>query len=128
MAFERKEWLDRQRESADTKIKERSGQLQAAKRSALSAAQVTGDEHWDHFLSIVNERLESKRNEVSLALDLLKNSDNFSPEDLINQKLAVRLIGREVDALQWVSELPQALLEQGDRAKKVLESIDETAG
>jgi hypothetical protein len=127
MAFDRKEWIDRQVGTVDKKFKERAVEMQAVKRAALSAAQITGDEHWDHFLSVVNERLESLRGSVNVALELLKNSDNFSPEDLINQKLAVRLIGREVDALTWVSELPKALMEQGDRARKVLEKIDETS-
>jgi hypothetical protein len=126
MAFGREEYEELQKTEKIKKIRSRSNELQAAKRAALSATQVTGDKHWDHFLSVVNERLERLQNEVDLAFDLLKTSDNFSPDDLINQKLAVRLLGREIQALTWVIELPQQLLEQGDLAKQLLGSINES--
>lgn len=101
--------------------------LQIIQRAALSAAQVTGDEHWDFFLSIVNEKIELKQAAMDEAVESLKTSDIFDPEEMINQKLAVRLLGREVEALQWVTELPKKLQEQGDTADELLGTIDESS-
>jgi hypothetical protein len=126
MVFGRSEYEASQQAKKVQKIRSRSSELQAAKRSALSATQVTGDKHWDHFLSVVNERLGGLQKEMDVAFDLLKTSDNFSPEDLINQKLAVRLIGREIQALTWVIKLPQQLMEQGDLAKQLLGNTNES--
>jgi hypothetical protein len=125
MAFARSEYEAAQAMKAAKAVKERARDLEGQKRSALLVSQVTGDKHWDHFLSFVNERLQGLETEKAAALNLLETSDNFSTEDLINQKLAVRLIGREIQALTWVIELPQTILEQGDRAKQLLGSIDE---
>jgi hypothetical protein len=124
--FARSEYEASRQAEKTKKIRTRSNELQAAKRSALSAAQITGDKHWDLFLSVVNERLEGLQKEVDVAVELLKTSDDFSPDDLINQKLAVRLIGREIQALTWVIELPKQLLEQGELAKQLLGSINES--
>lgn len=124
--FTREEFekMDKERKVRAIKLRER--ELQAAKRDALLVSQVTGDPHWDHFLSIVQERIVRLRKEMDTALDLLQSSDDFTTEGLINQKLAVRLLGREIEALNWAIELPQAILEKGDRAKELLGNIEQS--
>ena len=97
------------------------------KRAGLSAAQVTGDEHWDFFLSVVNQKIKEKQAAMDEAAEALKTSDIFDPEELIHQKLAVRLLGREVEALRWVTELPRILQEQGDQADELLGTIEESS-
>jgi hypothetical protein len=127
MAFARSEYEASLVGQAAKKVSERARELEGQKRSALLITQVTGDKYWDHFLSFVNERLQGLEKEMTVAFDLLKTSDNFLTEDLINQKLAVRLIGREIQALKWVMELPQAILEKGEHAKQLLGTIDKTS-
>ena len=105
----------------------RKPELQAIKRAALAAAQVTGDEHWDLLLSVVQERIEKLKGLKASAADSLESSDDFTTEGLINQKLAVRLYGKEIEALEWVINLPKSIMEQGDTAKELLGSVDETA-
>lgn len=102
----------------------RAPRLEEIKRAALSAAQVTGDEHWDFFLSIVQEKMEDLRGQVETTVKDLTNSDIFTAENLINQKLAVRLLGRELEALEWVTSLPKTLMEQGDQAKQLIGNAD----
>jgi hypothetical protein len=109
------------------RVRERKPELQAVRRAALSVDAMTGDENWDHFLSQVQERMEGAQKELDQAVEALKNSNDFSPEPLIMQKLAVRLWGREVEALQWVIGLPRQLQEQGDRASELLGTIDESS-
>lgn len=122
-----KDWGTRVASLAQKKVKDRRSELQGLKRAALSATQITGDEHWDFFLSVVNERMESSQKAVAVVSEALKNSDDFSPETLINQKLAVRLLGREIEVLQWVTELPKELMEQGDSADQLLGIVDESS-
>lgn len=124
MAFDRdRDWS---KHTADEFRKGRIRSLQAAKRAAISANFVTGDEHWDHFLSVVTARLEQVKQELETASEQLKTSDNFTPDSLILQKLAVRLAHREIQALEWVMGLPKALMEQGDLAKQLLENIEQS--
>ena len=89
--------------------------------------QVTGDEHWDLFLSIINDTVLGKIGERDVALEELKTSDDFTTEALINQKLAVRLLGREIEALEWVMALPKEIQEKGDQASKLLGTVTETS-
>jgi hypothetical protein len=110
---------------SETKV--RKPELQAIRRAALHAGAITGDAHWDFFLSVIKEKIETKQAEVKAASEKLLYSDVFTTEDLINEKLTVRLIGREIEALQWVIELPQQLQEQGDRATELLGTIDESS-
>jgi hypothetical protein len=100
--------------------------LHAIQRAALSSTQITGDQHWDLMLSVVQHKIKDLEGKLEVALNRQRNSDDFTESVLINDKLAVRLIGHEIEALQWVSELPQILLENGDRAKKLLGTIDES--
>lgn len=125
MAFDRdRDWVKHSNEEARN---QRMRSLHAAKRAALAAVHVTGDEHWDHFLSVVTARLEQVRQELETASDQLRTSDNFTPDNLILQKLAVRLATREIQVLEWVLGLPKALMEQGDLAKQLLENIEQSA-
>ena len=127
MAYDRTAYDEVAKGIQKRRIRENRKNLQTAQRAGLSATQVTGDEHWDHFLSIVKAKIEKLEEEVAVAVELLKTSDEFSTEALINQKLAVRLLGREIQALNWVIELPKTIMEQGDKASELLGSIDEPA-
>ncbi len=121
------DWETKLREITTTQTEERRPELLGMNRAALHAKAVTGDEHWDFFLSIVEEKIEKRQAEVKAASDRLLNSDVFTTEDLINEKLAVRLLGREIEALQWVIELPAQLQGQGDRATELLGTIDKSS-
>jgi imidazolonepropionase-like amidohydrolase len=120
------DWGERVKEQAKSTTEVRRLDLQVIRRTALHAGALTGDEHWDHFLSLVKHRIEERKAEIKTHADFLINSDIFTNEELINAKLAVRLFGREVEALEWVIELPAKLQEQGDQADKLLGTIDET--
>jgi len=96
-------------------------------RAALSASYVTGDEHWDAFLEMVNASLVSRRDGMDQAVEALKGSNDFSPESLIRQKLAVRQLGCEIEALEWVIGLPKLIMEKSDKAKELLGTVDETS-
>jgi hypothetical protein len=122
------DWATRSLRKRDDRITERRSELKAVERAAISASHVTGDEHWDFLLSAVKAKIEALEGTREAALDLLKTSDDFTTEKLINQKLAVRLLGREIEALQWVIGLPKELMEQGDQAKQLLGSVDESSG
>ncbi len=127
MAFDRDEdWTPALEEKAKERIRRQAPDLRAQERAALSTVYVTGDEHWDYFLQIVQAKIEGLTVERDKATEALKNSDDFSTEILINQKLAVRLFGKEIEALEWVIELPQIIMEKGERAKELLGKLDET--
>jgi len=101
--------------------------LRALSRAELSVSHVTGDEHWDSFLQLIQGRLEEKRSQRAQALTALEASNDFSADTLITQKLIVRQLGCEIEALEWVIELPKIIREQGERAKELLGTIDKTA-
>ena len=121
------DWQPRLASLAQTSTREHKPELQALQRAALAASQVTGDEDWDLLLSIINKRIEDLQKQKESYVDRLLNSDNFTTEDLIDEKLAVRLLGREIEALTWVIELPKDIMEKGDYSKQLLESIDKSS-
>ena len=127
MANDRGDWEKVVAERKKEKVKAQKGELGAMQREALAAEYVTGDEHWDLLLTIVMAKIEKLQGQVKQAMNSLEFSNDFSPEVLINQKLAVRGAGREIEALQWVIGLPQTLKEQGDWAKELLGTIDESS-
>ncbi len=121
------DWELRQKEAVKSQTIKRKPELQVIHRAALEAAEVTGDKHWDFFLSVIKEKIEKKQKEVETASNRLIYSDSFTTEDLINAKLAVRLLGREIEALQWVMGLPAQLQEQGDQATELLGTINKSS-
>jgi hypothetical protein len=127
MAFDRDgDWSERVRGLSQRPVVAREAELQATRRAAIAAGNVTGDEHWDHFLSVIQTRLNSVRERRDGALKRLSESDNFTTADIINEKLAVRLLGCEIETLEWAVALPRALMEQGDKASELLESASDS--
>lgn len=128
MAFDRdRDWKGRSGEVADARRAQRITELRRAQRAALAAQHVTGDESWDHFLSLLQERLNTAKERMGLVVEKLQNSNDFTTEALINQKLAVRLLGVEIEVVEWVMGLPRELVEQGDRASQLIEQSGESA-
>ena len=121
------DWQPRVRERKAESLRRSVPDMRAMHHAALSIAEVTGDEHWDRFLEIVQGRIEELRIERDKALDQLKTSDDYSVEGMINQKLAVRLFGISIEVLEWAVGLPKEILEKGERAKGLLGTVDETA-
>jgi hypothetical protein len=120
------DWGTRVASLALKKTRDKKSELQAINRVALAAEYVTGDEQWDVLLSVVMHRIELLEGQVAEAVESMRSSDNFDPSVLIEQKLGTRLLGREVESLKWVIELPAILKEQGDRANELLGSIEES--
>lgn len=121
------DWRAHVAAASSQRVRASAPDLRTVRRAALSAAQVTGDKHWDLLLSVVKARIEDLHAQLEVAFANLKNSEDFTPSEVINQKLAVRLLGREVEALEWVIELPKSLMEKGDSARKLLGTVDESA-
>jgi len=121
------DWGVRLKSLSQQKAEKQRENLQILRRAAISSAHVTGDEHWNFFLSVINAKVKTLREQRDTAAESLKKSDDFSPDTLINQKLAVRLLGREIESLEWVIGLPKELQEQGDQASELLGTIDKSA-
>ncbi len=122
-----RDWTPRVKEKSNAQALYSASNLRALSRAELSISQVTGDEHWDSFLQLIQGRLEEKRTQRSQASTALEESNDFSPEVLINQKLIVRQLGCEIEALEWVIGLPKFIIEQGAKAKELLGTADEIA-
>ncbi len=118
------EWKDHVDSKTEASTRAREPELRALKRAGVSSENVTGDEHWDMFLSILQEKLEALTGTRDQAAELLLNSDVFDTAQLISQKLGVRLYGTQIEILEWVMGLPKHLMEQGDQSSKRLGTID----
>jgi len=128
MGFDRdRDWEGRVTPLSKERVRRVAPDLHAIQRAALEAAEVTGDEHWDFFVSVIKAKVEDLMGQLEVTEEALKNSDDFTTSVLINQKLAVRIFGSQIETLNWVLELPKALLEKGDRATELLKTIEESA-
>ncbi len=123
--FSRDEYTKSLEKGQREKLNGNRGVFVAAQRAALSAQQVVGDQHWDMMLSIMQARLDLLTERREEAGKELQESESFDPEVLIKNKIEVRLLSREIEALEWVMRLPQEVIDQGVEASKLLESIGE---
>ena len=119
------DWAKVLEERGRTPIQSRRPQLEELQRVAADLEYLTGDAHWDTLRSMVQAKLTVLRASRDTKREILENSDNFTTEDLINDKLAVRLYGKEIETLEWLIGLPKTIREQGDQAKQLLETVDE---
>ena len=122
-----RDWAPHVKEKRKEQALHSASNLRALGRAELSISQVTGDEHWDSFLQLIQGRLEEKRAQRDQASTALEESNDFSPDVLIRQKLLARQHCLEIEALEWVIGLPKIIMEQSAKAKEPLGTVDETA-
>lgn len=96
------------------------GSIRLAVRAAVHAEHLTSNETWDGFLGYI----EGAKEECSAAIESCQNSlcntHLVSYDDILHIKLVLSDLDGQLKALDWVLELPKALLETGEIARELL--------
>ena len=113
------EALEQRRQTQDA---ERTiGQLQLVEKTAIQAKHLTNDERWDWFVQLIQTALEMAKGSQRNAENVLLAPQVMSEADLRQAKVSYIQASAQVTALEMVISLPKQLMEDGEKAKQVIE-------
>lgn len=120
MSYERSEFLKSLGRARKERAQTERTALETLRRSEVAAQNVTGDEHWDHFLSILTARLEDRKKDLSALLDRIAKTDDYTQDALLREKIIARRLATEIETLESVLRLPSEMILHGKQAEELL--------
>lgn len=99
--------------------------LQVIERAGLQARSLTGTEHWDFFLSVLQPKVEETEVFLTNAKEQLADPRVVDENHMRQLKLAAVIYAERLNILREVMELPKRIIEHGDKATLHLKGIHE---
>lgn len=124
MTFQRDEFHELMEKQGKERVNGQRTNLEMIRQAALKGEVLTGDQHWDTFLTYIQaaiEKTESVRDAYRMNLEASALVD-------ANEIMAIRVGLLEANAMiaAWnaVLQLPKDLREQGGEAEKLLDRLN----
>lgn len=120
--FDRKDYEAHLQDRLRERRKEREPELRRAVQAATAMEQMTGSPEWDYFLSRVEALRQEAEEERKRALEHLEDPSIVSDESIRKARVTGAMARAAIVALDKVLEIPKQALEDGKRAKRVLDA------
>ncbi len=97
--------------------------FEMARQSAVRVELLTGDSHWDSFLSYIQAAQDETEAQLQSLIQLISNPIVVDHDRIMQAKIGLAECKGRIDAWQAVIELPKDLIEAGNKAKGLLERM-----
>ncbi len=120
MSFARQDWDDHVelRRKQTTRINQK--EIRRVALGTVPAKQLTGDPHWDTFLSVVQSKIVDVTSEIESRKSVLVDGLDTNHESLLEQKMILWKLRSRLDTLEEIVGIPKDLLAQGEKAQELL--------
>lgn len=100
--------------------------LQALVQAEIKSEHVTGDPHWDTFLSYIQAAIEKHEGEIEQLKTMLESPHMVAPDDIMRLKIAIISCRAQLSAWNAVIGLPKDIKEHGEKARALLDVMEDT--
>jgi hypothetical protein len=95
-------------------------ELRAMRQAEPVAGALTGDPHWDLFVSYIQAALEETGRQIDEWIKVLRDPAVVSHDELMRAKVCLAECTGRVDAWSSVLRLPHDIKAQGEQAAEIL--------
>lgn len=122
MTFERHEHQALLEGKMRDRVEQIRPELRRIVQASVAAEHLTGTPEWEYFLSLVQGMIEEQVG-IRNAADALFGEDRFrAAEEILEVRHSRAMAQARIDALESVLLIPKQAIEEGQKAKKVLEA------
>jgi len=125
MGFDREEYRQQIAGKAKERITADAKNLHMIERAALDAVAVTSDPHWDLYLSYLQNAIEETKGQKARLMEKLGDSRVVESAEIMHLKLHIAECTGMLNAWIVARDLPKELMENGDKARSLLEKVEE---
>ena len=101
--------------------------LQTLSQAQIKAEHVTGDPNWDTFLSYIQAAVDNHEAEIEELKSVLESPHMVAPDDIMRLKIAIISCRSRLSAWDAVIALPRDIKEHGEKARTILDRLDDEA-
>lgn len=116
------EWKETLVKPADA---ERQTDIRLAIRAAVHVEHLTKNEIWDQFLGYLQGGLEECQKRVETYRMTLLSPYTVDHQEILRAKLVIADLEGQARAVQWIMEMPKAILETGNIARELFSATDQ---
>lgn len=105
------------------KMNGQKGQLEYLVQAEVKMELLTGNPHWDVFLSYIQSTLEGLNFRLTQAREALCSTATVSPDLITQLKLEIAEVGGMIKSMEAVLSLPKGIMEEGEKARERLDAL-----
>lgn len=121
--YSRSDVTDMQKRVAKEKMNGQRGQLEYLVQAEVKMELLTGDPHWDVFLSYIQSTIEGLKDRLFTARDSLCSSSTVNPDLITALKLEIAEVAGMIKSMEAVLSLPKGIMEEGEKAREILSGL-----
>lgn len=114
------ESLDDFRKRNERPRPDRIPQAQGIVREAARMSVLTNDENWDFWLSYLEAHLQATKRNAEHFNAKLRDPFVVNPDEIAKIRAALNMADTRATVLQEIMDFPKLLLQEGEKAKKLL--------
>ncbi len=123
MTFTREQYQELVKEQGKERLNGQKPGLEYLVQAQVKMELLTGDQHWDIYLSWIQCSLEALRNQKTQLTDKLCDPNLVDPNAIMAVKLALADVSGQIIAIEAIIGLPKAIMESSEKAKERLEGL-----
>lgn len=123
MSLSRDEWADRVEAKKAERDAAHRPQLDMLRQAAVGAELLTGNEHWDRYLSYLQAAVEETERQREGFQAIVNDAKTVDHGQLLVAKLAMAECRARIEAWKVAMSLPRDLIAMGEQAKDLLERL-----
>ena len=124
MAFDRKDYDEARAKGRRAQIVNQATALKSLEQAAVAAQHVTGDVHWDRYLSMATASVEHIGKNIESLRELLADPKVVDQSHIIKIKLELAHFDGMKEMADGLLRLPADIMKLGEKAKLQLAGID----
>ncbi len=105
------------------KMNGQRGQMEYLVQAEVKMELLTGNPHWDIFLSYIQSTLDGLKDRLFAARNSLCSSSTVNPDLITALKLEIAEVGGMVKSMEAVLSLPKGIMEEGEKAREILADL-----
>jgi hypothetical protein len=127
VSFDQEEWEDLEKKRAADVARQRVPELQRMRQAAVPTEMLVGSEEWDYFQTLAQERVELLEASQKAIFAALTSPMTSTAEDLWSLRCDAIRIEAEIRVWKMAVALPKVIIADAERAKAMMEALDEAA-
>ena len=97
-----------------------SNNLKVMVRDAVHVEALTGDPHWDRFLSFVQAGANQTQEAIDHTKRILEDPRIVNHDAILATKLELAKFLAMKETIEWLLELPKVIMTQGSKARELI--------
>ena len=121
--YSRSDYDELKEKQAKESLNGQKGTLEYLVQAEVKMELLTGNPHWDIFLSYIQAHLDGLKDRLFQSRDSLCSSSTVNPDRITSLKLEIAELAGIIKGLEAVMSLPKGIMEEGEKARERLNGL-----